>query len=1040
MPSNGFAAIEQADVAFLESGGVAYRCYVWQRNAEYLEGESRNFRGAAVEGRIVVEQEHGQSVVIWQGVVRTAPAGEHIDCVRVVARGSTFACHWIEYDEAEADASDPRLPDGRDIHRATFDVTATPYAWTQQGSITTSPYHLYDIHQDVEGDDYVMAHLVDADTISVRRVNGDAWVDTEWITVEDVSSRSADQNILAAAKIGTTNAAVVWQTGGQLAFLGLDWSDGAVEGVVTILAAVGQILAAGMCRGDGTAGETFVVLEYLPSSGGYGSPDYPWTLHFETSAGSPAGNPSYTVTPGTTLSSKPWRYTSPASTAADVPHFFAVLSHMQSQPGQEYQQSNHYVARYERAASSYSGRPIPVATINQGLAQAEKHGTAPLAAPAITQPVLSSTGAHPRRRRNHLPHATPAPSVGPLVKSYTTVLGRWSRIESSSDGLYPAGAAFRACRYHHEDPWLTPNDETNPVVGTENYASTATPHLEHAPAGDGLFIAGGTPQTYDGVRFVEAGFAWHPEILEAEEQGSGTAIGALGDVMQYTAVYEWRDAKGQLHRSAPAVPVSVTLAASGSVLVAISTIALSLKDSAAYDADLSRPIKIALYRTLANGSTFYPIFSGLDGNNYEAHDAPPNVTDSDNVTVDDGRADSVIQQGIPLPYTYTAGAWSPLPPSPIPALTSIAKWQNRVFGVSAEEPNRIWYSQEILPEYGGEQFTVPEFSPALTYRVDGIGPITAMVPMDSALIVFCRDSIYSLAGLPADSNGTNATLQLQTLQRNTGCINPRSVASSPNGVYFQARRGFYLLTRQNGLEYIGAPVEDEIRAAGLVRAVTVHEDSHQCRVLINGAPTGDPRVLVYDTLIKMWSEWPLPSLANTAALSAAQDAVVWRGHDGELAHVVLAQGGLGVQKASTSASLYADEGAGDPVVALPVDVRTDWIKLAGVAGFKRVRKIGLQMTKPAAAGLTVEIEYDLDGTFTDGANLQTETIATPAPEYIELRTQVQKCNAIRLRIYEDTADPTGDALTSSTLNLHAITFVVGRKPGLRRVSPSTQRT
>jgi hypothetical protein len=294
-------------------------------------------------------------------VVRTAPAGEHVDCVRVVARGSTFACHWIEYDEAEANASDPRLPDGRDIHRATFDVTATPYAWTQQGSITTSPYHLYDIHQDVEGDDYVLAHLVDADTISVRRVNGDAWVDTEWITVEDISSRSADQNILATAKIGTTNAAVVWQTGGQLAFLGLDWSDGAVEG-------------------------------------------------------------------------------------ADVPHFFAVLSHMQSQSGQEYQQSNHYVARYERAASSYSGRPIPVATINQGLAQAEKHGTVPLAALAITQPVLSSIGAHPRRRRNHLPHATPAPSVGPLVKSYTTVLGRWSRIESSSDGLYPAGGRWPVYR------------------------------------------------------------------------------------------------------------------------------------------------------------------------------------------------------------------------------------------------------------------------------------------------------------------------------------------------------------------------------------------------------------------------------------------------------------------------------------------------------------------------------------------------------------------------------------------------------------------
>ena len=87
----------------------------------------------------------------------------------------------------------------------------------------------------------------------------------------------------------------------------------------------------------------------------------------------------------------------------------------------------------------------------------------------------------------------------------------------------------------------------------------------------------------------------------------------------------------------------------------------------------------------------------------------------------------------------------------------------------------------------------------------------------------------------------------------------------------------------------------------------------------------------------------------------------------------------------------------------------------------------------------MQVEYDLDGTFTDGANLQTFTVDATTRPYVELRPRIQKCSALRIRVFEGSDDPTGDQLTESTMNLHAITLVVARKPGLRRVSPTTQR-
>lgn len=1033
-----FAAVEQGDVAFLEDGGVAYRCYVWQRNTETSFSENRRFVGAAVEAAIYTEGPDGQSVLLYRAIVRSPPAGEFVDCPRVVAYGTEFHVYWIEYDPDLNDGGDPRLPAGRDLHRSTIDVTVSPYAWTHQGSQPMHWYMLYDVHTFDASEDYVLAYATAADTIAMVRVNGSTWLDQAWTA--SVGSLSLGERVLCVIADRASPMAI-YQTGNRIFAFSRTWASGAASQAETqIMGGIDDVVViGGTRRGDGDDGEVWMIAEAQKPDDASGVTTMPYVVHWEmdTTALAAVGR---TETYNVTLESKPWKYDSQRSAAlfTGTRMYFACLGFISrtSYPGltpadEDWNRTAHYVARFEGSGSDYDGRPIPVATLNYGIAHSAMHGQVP---PTFnTDEAIAPTGPSNTKRRNHIPNATPAPSFGPRQKSYTTLLPKWTRRDNSTA---VAGAELRSTTFHHDDPWAYPYDDTDAALPSEPYAATSVPQLEWCPAGDGLFAGGGTPQTYDGHRFVECGFPWRPEVI----LGNNTGVGTLdaGDYT-YVLVYEWRDNRGQTHR-AISDPYVVTSGGSFSNQLVIRTCNLSMKDNEALGYATSPPVIIDVYRTEVGGSTFYPLYRGNTGFANDLIDVPLNDPTVDSIIITDAQSDATINDRLPLPYTYASGVWVPLLPEKPPAMTCVTRWQNRVWGVAAEDPQSLWYSQEILPEFAGEKYSIPEFSPTLRYRIDGVGRVVAMIEMDSALVLFTRDAIYSLHGLPADSTGGGASLQIQTLQRGTGCIEPGSVASAPDGVYFQSRRGFYHISRQNALTYVGADVEDELRAAGNIRAVTVHEDSHQVRVLCNGAAYDSPQVLVYDWLFKLWASWPLPAANPNNGRSSAVDAVSWRGHVGEHAHVVALTSGVLVQKPSTDAARFADESASSATVAIPVDVRTGWISLSGLAGFKRIRKLGLHLTKDAAASYTVEIEYDTDGQRTTGANLQTETIASTDVDYIEIRTAVQKCSSIRIRIYEGSAIPSGAQLTAQTMNLHAITLVVARKPGLTRVSPTSQRT
>lgn len=73
--------------------------------------------------------------------------------------------------------------------------------------------------------------------------------------------------------------------------------------------------------------------------------------------------------------------------------------------------------------------------------------------------------------------------------------------------------------------------------------------------GNNLHMSGGIISMYDGQNIVEKGFNLYPEGLVGDSTYGGGTLST--GKYQYSAVYEWQDSQGQIHRSAPSIPVTI---------------------------------------------------------------------------------------------------------------------------------------------------------------------------------------------------------------------------------------------------------------------------------------------------------------------------------------------------------------------------------------------------------------------------------------------------------------------------------------------------
>src|SRR5256885_15532762 len=140
---------------------------------------------------------------------------------------------------------------------------------------------------------------------------------------------------------------------------------------------------------------------------------------------------------------------------------------------------------------------------------------------------------------------------------------------------------------------------------------------------------------YDGISPVEHGFHLFPEPVTVATSTTGGLIPA--GTFQYVVVYSWTDNQGQIHRSAPSIPVSqVTTGATSSNTLTIPTLRLTAKQGT------RAPVVLEVYRTQSNTGTFYLVSSIT----------APTLNDPtvDTVSFVDTLADTAIQ-GNALLYT-----------------------------------------------------------------------------------------------------------------------------------------------------------------------------------------------------------------------------------------------------------------------------------------------------------------------------------------------------------------------------------------------------
>ena len=529
--------------------------------------------------------------------------------------------------------------------------------------------------------------------------------------------------------------------------------------------------------------------------------------------------------------------------------------------------------------------------------------------------------------------------------------------------------------------------QTGIMEGTFDFSHRQT-ELELS---DNLHLTGGILWMFDGAQVCEHGFHLYPEGLTTNVTPFGGHVTA--GQHQYCAVYEWMDNYGCLHRSAPSVPVTTTVAA-GSISVVtltIPTLRLTTKNTA---------VSIVVYGTEAAGTIFYRLTSI----------ASPlrNDTTVDIVTFDVTEADASIIGNAQL---YTTGG--ELENISAPATDLVTSYRNRLVLVPAENPLTFWYSKQVI------QGSPVEFNDALYMTMDRRGgDITAVAPLDDKLIVFKSDHIFYVLGDGPAPDGSANDLVSYLATTDSGCSAPASVVAIPSGLMFQSSKGIQLLDRSLGVQYIGAPVE--AYNSSTVTSAVLMPSSRQVRFTLDSGVA-----LIYDYLYNQWS-------VSTGVSATA--ACVWQGK-----HVYLRTTG---QVMEETPGVYTDDGD-----FIRLSATTSWLSFAGLQGYQRTCRLLVLGEYVSPHLLGVGIAYDFDPEVSQQIQVDAGTLLTGEvyghgvygidtpyggeyPLYqFRVHLERQKCQSIQVTIQDSQASAYGEGFSLSALALE-----VGVKVGLNRKS------
>lgn len=440
-----------------------------------------------------------------------------------------------------------------------------------------------------------------------------------------------------------------------------------------------------------------------------------------------------------------------------------------------------------------------------------------------------------------------SPSVGnyvidPAVSLMTpsslenmTVVARYG-VDRAANNVFPVGigntiscyGSDMVCTYKFQDQaraGLSAYGDTSSFVRLElepdHQPSTST------DSGGSSTVAAAYPVVWDGQETIDVCPPHTPKVKFSATGGAGGASVNLTGVYSVRAVHSWRDKAGNLHRSPPSQPETLTLA--GTKPTVAVTAPLIMKNGVTQDyAD------VTLYMTEAGGSIFYAI---------------PLLPDAGYpTTLGCYMFNAIPDTDASLERLYSTGADNePLLPECPPPAWDVATIGSRQWLINAEYRNRLH------PSKLKEQGVAWEYNAALAIDIDRqYGKLMKVVDVGGRVVVLAERGIWSIGGYGPDNSGQGSGFSDPQLLVNTGCKYRHSVAQIPGiGVMFQAEDGKFALFGGNGIERFERIEIYEV-AAPVVHVL-------ECEVVYpisNG--TG---YIVYNWLAKGWTKWSNPGVA-----------------------------------------------------------------------------------------------------------------------------------------------------------------------------------
>ncbi len=529
-----------------------------------------------------------------------------------------------------------------------------------------------------------------------------------------------------------------------------------------------------------------------------------------------------------------------------------------------------------------------------------------------------------------------------------------------------------------------------------------------AQLGETTLLSGGCPSQFDGSQVFEVGFPVFP-VVNATAGGGGSGTIPSG-TYSYICLYKWEDARGQVHLSPRSVAVNVICAANDSVTLNVSTLGYSNRCKAQNAPFLAgsgsvtvgpqanlprrRPIEVAVYRTtLTSPTTYYQLFAGFQ---QVLQNPTVNIADS-------GAISDAVLATHPLLYgDGTNGAPGILDRNCPPACQGVVVHQNRAFFLDG--PN-VWPTQ-VFTAYEG--LGVNE---NIAFSVDdGPGALTAGASMDGHLVLYKADRLFFMDGIgPNDSGGANDWQPPLRIASDCGCVDWRSVVTTPQGTYFLSRQGERVLTRD--LQVTPLPIiENELALYPTPTSAVMHQTQNRMLLTLMGVEFAGEMV-GHDYLVDSWTTSIVTGAGAPRAFVSAVVANQSVGTSEVSTYYALQPSGVVLAESATSNL--------DGSTYVPLTYESAWVHAEGIEGFARFRRLMVTWQNADPHQLLVYVAYDmapfgdaptyyLIGTVTATMMAAMTTpmceVAFPLPR--------QRAQAVRFKLV-DAADGTVPAVTGA---------------------------